>query len=148
MLNCPPNRKSSAERLFQEFEDVFSRNSSDIGHTTVTQHRIDTADHPPIKQHQDACRLLNRKRSEHYYERCRKMTSYRTVFESVGISNRLGSSGKSIPKIEKKQHSLPAGTMAVQSHAVRALQCASYFRAPDGDRKAKGSDFLKLALFT
>ncbi|GFY24115.1 retrovirus-related Pol polyprotein from transposon 17.6 [Trichonephila clavipes] len=43
--------KSSAERLFQEFEDVFSRNSSDIGHTTVTQHRIDTADHPPIKQH-------------------------------------------------------------------------------------------------
>ncbi|GFW21777.1 retrovirus-related Pol polyprotein from transposon 412 [Trichonephila clavipes] len=43
--------KSSAERLFQEFEDVFSRNSSDIGHTTVTQHRIDTADHPPIKQY-------------------------------------------------------------------------------------------------
>ncbi|GFV82332.1 retrovirus-related Pol polyprotein from transposon 17.6 [Trichonephila clavipes] len=47
----PIRQKSSAERLFQEFEDVFSRNSSDIGHTTVTQHRIDTADHPPIKQH-------------------------------------------------------------------------------------------------
>ncbi|GFY18517.1 hypothetical protein TNCV_2397441 [Trichonephila clavipes] len=46
-----PEQKNSAERLFQEFEDVFSRNSSDIGHTTVTQHRIDTADHPPIKQH-------------------------------------------------------------------------------------------------
>ncbi|GFY33268.1 retrovirus-related Pol polyprotein from transposon 412 [Trichonephila clavipes] len=46
-----PEQKSSAERLFQEFEDVFSRKSSDIGHTTVTQHRIDTADHPPIKQH-------------------------------------------------------------------------------------------------
>ncbi|GFW48863.1 retrovirus-related Pol polyprotein from transposon 412 [Trichonephila clavipes] len=46
-----PEQKGSAERLFQEFEDVFSRNSSDIGHTTVTQHRIDTADHPPIKQH-------------------------------------------------------------------------------------------------
>ncbi|GFX06719.1 retrovirus-related Pol polyprotein from transposon 412 [Trichonephila clavipes] len=46
-----PEQKSSAERLFQEFEDVFSRNSSDIGHTTVTRHRIDTADHPPIKQH-------------------------------------------------------------------------------------------------
>ncbi|GFX28108.1 retrovirus-related Pol polyprotein from transposon 297 [Trichonephila clavipes] len=51
MRNCPPEQKSSAERLFQEFEDVFSRNSSDIGHTTVTQHRIDTADHHPIKQH-------------------------------------------------------------------------------------------------
>ncbi|GFT49814.1 retrovirus-related Pol polyprotein from transposon 412 [Trichonephila clavipes] len=46
-----PEQKRSAERLLQEFEDVFSRNSSDIGHTTVTQHRIDTADHPPIKQH-------------------------------------------------------------------------------------------------
>ncbi|GFX60862.1 retrovirus-related Pol polyprotein from transposon 17.6 [Trichonephila clavipes] len=46
-----PEQKSSAERLFQEIEDVFSRNSSDIGHTTVTQHRIDTADHPPIKHH-------------------------------------------------------------------------------------------------
>ncbi|GFW41023.1 retrovirus-related Pol polyprotein from transposon 17.6 [Trichonephila clavipes] len=46
-----PEQKSSAGGLFQEFEDVFSRNSSDIGHTTVTQHRIDTADHPPIKQH-------------------------------------------------------------------------------------------------
>ncbi|GFW04409.1 retrovirus-related Pol polyprotein from transposon 17.6 [Trichonephila clavipes] len=46
-----PEQKISAERLFQEFEDVFYRNSSDIGHTTVTQHRIDTADHPPIKQH-------------------------------------------------------------------------------------------------
>ncbi|GFU77258.1 retrovirus-related Pol polyprotein from transposon 412 [Trichonephila clavipes] len=50
MLNCP-EQKSSAEKTVQEFEDVFSRNSSDIGHTTVTQHRIDTADHPPIKQH-------------------------------------------------------------------------------------------------
>ncbi|GFX94392.1 hypothetical protein TNCV_4294371 [Trichonephila clavipes] len=47
------------------------------------------------------------------------------------------------PEDREKQHSLPARTMAVQSHAVRALQCASYFRAPDGDR-AKGSDFLKL----
>ncbi|GFX65955.1 retrovirus-related Pol polyprotein from transposon 412 [Trichonephila clavipes] len=57
-----PEQKSSAERLFQEFEDVFSRNSSDIGHTTVTQHRIDTADHPPIKQHPR--RLLFAKQEE------------------------------------------------------------------------------------
>ncbi|GFW76338.1 retrovirus-related Pol polyprotein from transposon 297 [Trichonephila clavipes] len=50
-----PFQKNYPEKLrrktVQEFEDVFSRNSSDIGHTTVTQHRIDTADHPPIKQH-------------------------------------------------------------------------------------------------
>ncbi|GFT74516.1 retrovirus-related Pol polyprotein from transposon 412 [Trichonephila clavipes] len=34
-----------------DLPEKLSRNSSDIGHTTVTQHRIDTADHPPIKQH-------------------------------------------------------------------------------------------------
>ncbi|GFW68698.1 hypothetical protein TNCV_530511 [Trichonephila clavipes] len=50
-VELSPEQKSSTERLFQEFEDVFSRNSSDIGHTTVTQHIIDTADYPPIKQH-------------------------------------------------------------------------------------------------
>ncbi|GFX37109.1 retrovirus-related Pol polyprotein from transposon 412 [Trichonephila clavipes] len=43
--------ESIRRKTVPEFEDVFSRNSSDIGHTTVTQHRIDTADHPPIKQH-------------------------------------------------------------------------------------------------
>ncbi|GFX16047.1 retrovirus-related Pol polyprotein from transposon 412 [Trichonephila clavipes] len=50
-----PFQKNYPEKLRRKtvpkFEDVFSRNSSDIGHTTVTQHRIDTADHPPIKQH-------------------------------------------------------------------------------------------------
>ncbi|GFW03643.1 hypothetical protein TNCV_3988621 [Trichonephila clavipes] len=63
-VELSPNRKApQKDYLLQEFEDVFSRNSSDIGHTTVTQHRIDTADHPPIKQQSpDACRLLNRKR--------------------------------------------------------------------------------------
>ncbi|GFV67985.1 hypothetical protein TNCV_1872671 [Trichonephila clavipes] len=51
---CQISTKSTEKlrrKTVQEFEDVFSRNSSDIGHTTVTQHRIDTADHPPIKQH-------------------------------------------------------------------------------------------------
>ncbi|GFU28582.1 retrovirus-related Pol polyprotein from transposon 412 [Trichonephila clavipes] len=46
-----PNRKAPQKHCSKNLKDVFSRNSSDIGHTTVTQHRIDTADHPPIKQH-------------------------------------------------------------------------------------------------
>ncbi|GFX43578.1 retrovirus-related Pol polyprotein from transposon 412 [Trichonephila clavipes] len=50
-VELSPEQKSSAERLFKNLKTCFSRNSSDIGHTTVTQHRIDTADHPPIKQH-------------------------------------------------------------------------------------------------
>ncbi|GFX62378.1 retrovirus-related Pol polyprotein from transposon 412 [Trichonephila clavipes] len=70
-----PEQKSSAERLFQEFEDVFSRNSSDIGHTTVTQHRIDTADHPPIKQHPRRLPFAKQEEVGTLLQRCRKMTS-------------------------------------------------------------------------
>ncbi|GFW56030.1 retrovirus-related Pol polyprotein from transposon 412 [Trichonephila clavipes] len=50
-VELSPRTEKLRRKTVQEFEDVFSRNSSDIGHTTVTQHRIDTADHPPIKQH-------------------------------------------------------------------------------------------------
>ncbi|GFW79966.1 retrovirus-related Pol polyprotein from transposon 412 [Trichonephila clavipes] len=70
-----PEQKSSAERLFQEFEDVFSRNSSDIGHTTVTQHRIDTADHPPIKQHPRRLPFAKQEEVGTLLRECRKMTS-------------------------------------------------------------------------
>ncbi|GFX03169.1 retrovirus-related Pol polyprotein from transposon 412 [Trichonephila clavipes] len=50
MLNCPRTEKLR-RNCSKNLKTCFSRNSSDIGHTTVTQHRIDTADHPPIKQH-------------------------------------------------------------------------------------------------
>ncbi|GFU78523.1 retrovirus-related Pol polyprotein from transposon 412 [Trichonephila clavipes] len=42
---------NSPQQLTPDLLENAELNSSDIGHTTVTQHRIDTADHPPIKQH-------------------------------------------------------------------------------------------------
>ncbi|GFW55657.1 retrovirus-related Pol polyprotein from transposon 412 [Trichonephila clavipes] len=178
--------KSSAERLFQEFEDVFSRNSSDIGHTTVTQHRIDTADHPPIKQHprrlpfakqEEVATLLREMQENDIIEpssspwaspivlvrkkdgSTRFCVDYRKLndvtkkdsyplpriddtldtlsghkwFSTLDLRADTGK-WRSIPKIEKNSIHFRPRTMAVQSHAVRALQCASYFRAPDGDR--------------
>ncbi|GFV81129.1 retrovirus-related Pol polyprotein from transposon 412 [Trichonephila clavipes] len=50
-VELSPNRKAPQKDCSKNLKTCFSRNSSDIGHTTVTQHRIDTADHPPIKQH-------------------------------------------------------------------------------------------------
>ncbi|GFV20001.1 retrovirus-related Pol polyprotein from transposon 412 [Trichonephila clavipes] len=44
------HRKAPQKDCSKNLKTCF-QNSSDIGHTTVTQHRIDTADHPPIKQH-------------------------------------------------------------------------------------------------
>ena len=46
-----PDQRSAAERLLVEFKDLFSRTSGDVGRTKVTQHRIDTGNHFPIKQH-------------------------------------------------------------------------------------------------
>ncbi|GFV20481.1 retrovirus-related Pol polyprotein from transposon 412 [Trichonephila clavipes] len=50
-VDLSPERKAPQKDCSKNLKTCFSRNSSDIGHTTVTQHRIDTADHPPIKQH-------------------------------------------------------------------------------------------------
>ncbi|KFM64243.1 hypothetical protein X975_26234, partial [Stegodyphus mimosarum] len=43
--------KNAAERVIQEFQDIISRLSSDLGRACLTQRRIDTGIHPPIKQH-------------------------------------------------------------------------------------------------
>ncbi|GFX50576.1 retrovirus-related Pol polyprotein from transposon opus [Trichonephila clavipes] len=150
-VELSPNRKSSAERLFQEFEDVFSRNSSDIGHTTVTQHRIGTADHPPIKQHprrlpfakqEEICvdyRKLNDVTKKDSYPLPRIDDTLDTLSGHKWFSTLDLKSGYWQVEIhpedrEKNSIHFRPRTMAVQSHAVRALQCASYFRAPDGDQ--------------
>ncbi|GFV00897.1 retrovirus-related Pol polyprotein from transposon 412 [Trichonephila clavipes] len=189
-------QKSSAERLFQEFEDVFSRNSSDIGHTTVTQHRIDTADHPPIKQHprhlpfakqEEVGTLLREMQENDIIEPSsspwaspiflvrKKDGSTRFCVDYRKLNDVTKKDSYPLPRIddtldtlsghkwfstldlksgywqveihpedrEKNSIHFRPRTMAVQSHAVRALQCASYFRAPNGDR-AKGDANLKL----
>ncbi|GFV89785.1 retrovirus-related Pol polyprotein from transposon 412 [Trichonephila clavipes] len=183
MLNCPLlEQKSSAERLFQEFEDVFSRNSSDIGHTTVTQHRIDTEDHPPIKQHprrlpfakqEEVGTLLREMQENDIIEPSsspwaspivlvrKKDGSTRFCVDYRKLNDVTKKDSYPLPRIDdtldtlsghkwfstldlksgywqveihpedrEKQHSLLAKDYgSSKSHAVRALQCASYFRA-------------------
>ncbi|GFX84859.1 retrovirus-related Pol polyprotein from transposon 412 [Trichonephila clavipes] len=44
-------QRCAAGELITEFQSVFSRTSEDFGRTRLTKHRIDTGEHPPIKQH-------------------------------------------------------------------------------------------------
>ena len=44
-----PQRKELAS-LLDEFGDIFSPGTADLGRTGIVQHRINTGDHPPIKQ--------------------------------------------------------------------------------------------------
>ena len=37
--------------FFHDYQDVFATSAEDLGRTNIVQHRIDTGDHPPIKQH-------------------------------------------------------------------------------------------------
>ncbi|GFX51120.1 retrovirus-related Pol polyprotein from transposon 412 [Trichonephila clavipes] len=44
-------QRCAAGGLITEFQSLFSRTSEDFGRTRLTKHRIDTGEHPPIKQH-------------------------------------------------------------------------------------------------
>ena len=46
----PPEAQESFERLCDEFADVFSRDSSDLGKTPLLKMDIPTADSPPVSQ--------------------------------------------------------------------------------------------------
>ena len=49
-MNLSSSRRKGLASLLDEFTDIFSSGPSDLGRTVIVQHRIDTGDHPPIKQ--------------------------------------------------------------------------------------------------
>ena len=49
-MNLNSAQRKGLASLLDEFTDVFSSGPSDLGRTGIVQHRIDTGDHPPIKQ--------------------------------------------------------------------------------------------------
>ncbi|GFX51290.1 retrovirus-related Pol polyprotein from transposon 412 [Trichonephila clavipes] len=44
-------QRCAARGLVKELQSLFSRTSEGFGRTRLTKHRIDTGEHPPIKQH-------------------------------------------------------------------------------------------------
>ena len=56
-LNLPENglltsdQQQQLEQLILDSADVFSLTDSDLGHTSIVKHTIDSGDHQPIKQH-------------------------------------------------------------------------------------------------
>ncbi|GFT28012.1 retrovirus-related Pol polyprotein from transposon 412 [Nephila pilipes] len=44
-------QRSAAEKMLREFKELFPKSSEEFGRTNLTKHRIDTGNHPPIKQH-------------------------------------------------------------------------------------------------
>ncbi|GBN65898.1 Retrovirus-related Pol polyprotein from transposon 297 [Araneus ventricosus] len=62
-----PNEKQRREvrKLLKEFQNLFSTCDADVGHCNMTQHRINTGDHPPIKQYPRRLPLARTEEAEH-----------------------------------------------------------------------------------
>ena len=58
------SQKEQLKQFLIEFQDVFSKNSSDIGFTDLVKHRINTADSKPIKQRPYRIPLAKREAAE------------------------------------------------------------------------------------
>ncbi|KAF8771901.1 hypothetical protein HNY73_019266 [Argiope bruennichi] len=57
-------QKRDVRKLLNEFQSLFSICDSDVGRCKMAQHRIDTGDHPPIKQHPRRLPLAKKEETE------------------------------------------------------------------------------------
>ncbi|KAF8789986.1 hypothetical protein HNY73_005077 [Argiope bruennichi] len=55
------DQRIALQKLFQEFQHLFSTCDADVGRCNVTQHKINTGDHPPIKQYPRRLPLARKK---------------------------------------------------------------------------------------
>ena len=71
MATLSSEERKKLECLVTEFAHVFALNNSELGHTSTVTHKIDTSNHPPIKQaatfspQEQVCDQANTKYSFH-----------------------------------------------------------------------------------
>ncbi|GBN51389.1 hypothetical protein AVEN_271771-1 [Araneus ventricosus] len=57
-------QRREVRKLFKEFQNLFSTCDADVDHCNMTQHRINTGDHPPIKQYPRRLPLARKEEAE------------------------------------------------------------------------------------
>ncbi|GBM95150.1 Transposon Ty3-G Gag-Pol polyprotein, partial [Araneus ventricosus] len=57
-------QRTAVKELLQEFQNLFSTIYSDVGRCNITQHRINTGNHPPIKQYPRRLPLAKKEEAE------------------------------------------------------------------------------------
>ncbi|GBM64115.1 Retrovirus-related Pol polyprotein from transposon 297, partial [Araneus ventricosus] len=58
-------QRTAVRKLLNEFKDLFSISDTDVGRCNMTQHRINTGGHPPIKQYPRRWPLARKEEAEH-----------------------------------------------------------------------------------
>lgn len=58
------NQFSSLKKLIAEHADVFALDNSELGHSELVQHHVDTGESPPIKQPARIIPFVTEKRNQ------------------------------------------------------------------------------------
>ncbi|GBN71181.1 hypothetical protein AVEN_133438-1 [Araneus ventricosus] len=58
-------QRTAARKLLNEFQNLFSTGDADVGRCNMTQHRINTGDHPSIKQYRRRLPLARKEEADH-----------------------------------------------------------------------------------
>ncbi|GBM44268.1 Retrovirus-related Pol polyprotein from transposon 297, partial [Araneus ventricosus] len=74
-------QRTAVRKLLKEFQNLFSTCDADVGRCNMIQHRINTGDHPPIKQYP---RRLPLERKEKADNLVKEMVDNRIIEESSG----------------------------------------------------------------
>ncbi|GBN48060.1 Transposon Ty3-G Gag-Pol polyprotein, partial [Araneus ventricosus] len=74
-------QRTAVKKLLNEFQDLFSTCDADVGRCNMTQHRINTGDHPPIKQYPRHLPLARKEEAEHLVQ---EMVDNGIIEESSG----------------------------------------------------------------
>ncbi|GBN95127.1 hypothetical protein AVEN_247752-1 [Araneus ventricosus] len=76
-------QRTAVRKLLKEFQNLFSTCDADVGRCNMTQHRINTGDHPPIKQYP---RRLPLARKEEADNLVKEMEDNRGIFRPLGFA--------------------------------------------------------------
>ncbi|GBO22348.1 Retrovirus-related Pol polyprotein from transposon 412 [Araneus ventricosus] len=57
-------QRREVRKLLKEFQNLFTTSDADVDHCNMTQHRINTGDHPPIKQYPRCLTLARKEEAE------------------------------------------------------------------------------------
>ncbi|GBN25970.1 Retrovirus-related Pol polyprotein from transposon 17.6, partial [Araneus ventricosus] len=74
-------QRTAVKELLQEFQNLFSTSDSDVGRCNMTQHRINTGNHSPIKQYPRRLPLAKKEEAERLVK---EMVDNGTIEESSG----------------------------------------------------------------
>ncbi|GBN39027.1 hypothetical protein AVEN_58545-1 [Araneus ventricosus] len=73
--------RTAVRKLLNEFQNLFSTCDADVGRCNMKQHRINTGDHPPIKQYPRRLPLARKEEAGHLFK---EMVDNGIIEESSG----------------------------------------------------------------